>query len=128
VQPTTYPTLTFRIHGGSGDDKPIRVFFQTENDGGDIGMFYLTATAGVWTPNHDPAVGDHPSRPHQLLELYNYSAADRLSGRDTPAQRPPTAGERLYSDDSDRGQHRPHAVQPIHARQQPAGLGWKLGA
>jgi uncharacterized repeat protein (TIGR01451 family) len=50
VQPTTYPTLTFRLHGGSGDDKPIRVFFQTENDGGDIGMFYLTATAGVWTP------------------------------------------------------------------------------
>jgi len=50
VQPTTYPTLTFRIHGGSGPDKPIRVFFQTENDGGDIGMFYLTATAGVWTP------------------------------------------------------------------------------
>jgi len=50
VQPTTYPTLTFRLHGGSGDDKPIRVFFQTENDGGDTGMFYLTATAGVWTP------------------------------------------------------------------------------
>jgi uncharacterized repeat protein (TIGR01451 family) len=50
VQPTTYPTLTFRIHGGSGPDKPIRVFFQTENDGGDIGMFYLTTTAGVWMP------------------------------------------------------------------------------
>ncbi len=50
VQPTTYPTLTFRIHGGSGPDKPIRVFFQTENDGGDTGTFYLTATAGVWTP------------------------------------------------------------------------------
>jgi hypothetical protein len=50
VQPTTYPTLTFRIHGGSGPDKPIRVFFQTENDGGDIGIFYLTATAGVWMP------------------------------------------------------------------------------
>jgi len=50
VQPTTYPTLTFRIHGGSGDDKPIRVFFQTENDGGDTGTFYLTATAGVWMP------------------------------------------------------------------------------
>ncbi len=50
VQPTTYPTLTFRIHGGSGPDKPIRVFFQTENDGGDTGTFYLTATAGVWMP------------------------------------------------------------------------------
>jgi uncharacterized repeat protein (TIGR01451 family) len=50
VQPATYPTLTFRVHGGSGPDKPIRVFFQTENDGGDTGMFYLTATAGVWTP------------------------------------------------------------------------------
>ena len=50
VQPTTYPTLTFRIHGGSGADKPIKVFFQTQNDGGDVGAFYLTATAGVWTP------------------------------------------------------------------------------
>ena len=50
VQPTTYPTLTFRIHGGSGADKPIRVFFQTQNDGGDVGSFYLTATTGAWTP------------------------------------------------------------------------------
>ncbi len=74
VQPSTYPTLTFRIHGGSGADKPIKVFFQTQNDGGDVGSFYLTATAGVWTPVTIPmsAMGN----PTQVVRINFQSFTD----------------------------------------------------
>ena len=45
-----YAALAFWVHGGSGSDKPLRVYTQTGDDSGNSTEVFVSAVANTWTP------------------------------------------------------------------------------